>query len=223
MDTSVVPGLRYYYWLQSVCDLGESRLSAMAVGGTPPLRPTDVNASDGLYPDKIAVSWRGAEGSSGYELWRGTVPELSGAKRIKSLSVTNYNDTAAKMGTLYYYWVKATNAFASGAFSSEDSGFKSILNPTGLRASTGSFTNRIEVSWNSVAGASEYELWRSDTNNINSAARLGFPSSPKYTDTEIVNGIVYYYWVKARNPVCVSEFSDVAELYHARACGYKRF
>ncbi|MDP2990957.1 MAG: fibronectin type III domain-containing protein, partial [Kiritimatiellota bacterium] len=86
--------------------------------------PTNVHASDGDYTDKVLVSWSPAADAIGYEVWRGTNASAAVRARIGVATNTSFSDTAAVPAVLYYYWVKATNAFGSSVFSSSDSGWR---------------------------------------------------------------------------------------------------
>ncbi|MBU1856744.1 MAG: VCBS repeat-containing protein, partial [Verrucomicrobia bacterium] len=47
-----------------------------------------------------------------------------------------------------------------------------IATPSGVSATEGIYTNRIRVTWQGVAGATGYEIWRSRTNSGDSAGRI---------------------------------------------------
>lgn len=80
--------------------------------------------------------------------------------------------------------------------------------PTGVSASDGTFTDKVQVSWSASAGATYYQVFRHTNNNSSSAILLSssFPSSP-YNDTSAVAGTTYYYWIKACNSSGCSSFS----------------
>lgn len=80
--------------------------------------------------------------------------------------------------------------------------------PTGISASDGTFTDKVQVSWSASTGATYYQVFRHTNNNSSSAILLSssFPSSP-YNDTSAVAGTTYYYWIKACNSSGCSSFS----------------
>ena len=80
--------------------------------------------------------------------------------------------------------------------------------PTGVSASDGTFTDKVQVSWSASAGATYFQVFRHTSNNSSSAISLtsSHPSSP-YNDTSAVAGTTYYYWVKACNSAGCSDFS----------------
>jgi hypothetical protein len=90
-----------------------------------PPAPTGVVASSGTYTDKVKVNWNASTNASGYTLWRNSTDTTNSAALLASgIASTNYDDTNAVPGVLYYYWVKATNACGTSAFSSSDSGWR---------------------------------------------------------------------------------------------------
>ncbi|MDD5482491.1 MAG: PQQ-binding-like beta-propeller repeat protein, partial [Kiritimatiellae bacterium] len=86
---------------------------------------------------------------------------------------------------------------------------QNFLRPTGVAASKyGTFSNYVHVSWNGVANAVNYELWRGTNDSPALAGRIYRLTGTNYNDTTIEGGRVYYYWVKARTPVAMSALSD---------------
>ena len=103
-----------------------------------PSAPTGVSASDGTYSDRIQISWTASAGATGYEVWRNTNNVSGSATKIgQNLAGSPYDDLTVPQAITNYYWVKATNASGTSAFSASDSG---------LRAST-SFTISGTVSY----------------------------------------------------------------------------
>ena len=109
--------------------------------------------------------------------------------------------------------------------------------PTGVSASKGDFTDRIRVSWDSVAfnyqvflplvfaigdnpadpirNVTDFQIFRNTTDTTKGAIQLTdhHPSSP-YMDTTADPGVIYFYWVKACNSAGCSDFST-------SDCGYR--
>jgi hypothetical protein len=79
--------------------------------------------------------------------------------------------------------------------------------PTGVSASDGTY-NYVQVTWDSVSGATGYEVWRSTSNNSGSASKLGDSTTSPFDDSSVTHGMTYYYWVKAKNTCGTSDFSS---------------
>lgn len=81
--------------------------------------------------------------------------------------------------------------------------------PTGVSASDGTYTDKIQVSWNASSGATSYEIWRYTSNNSGSASKIADDDTASpYDDTNAVAGTTYWYWVKAKNSGGTSGFSN---------------
>ncbi|MBI2438662.1 MAG: VCBS repeat-containing protein, partial [Lentisphaerae bacterium] len=113
--------------------------------------------------------------------------------------------------------------------------------PSGVSATEGSYTNRIRITWQGVAGATGYEIWRSLTNDPDMAGPIadvpagqsargqrsavsGQPtvyslqSTAYYYDDYAINPInAYYYWVRAKTATLISPMSYVSMGYAALA------
>jgi len=79
--------------------------------------------------------------------------------------------------------------------------------PGPVAASDGTFTDKVQITWDPVANASSYELWRNTTNDPATAVLKSTPISTFYHDTDAVAGTIYYYWVKAKSASGTSVFS----------------
>jgi fibronectin type 3 domain-containing protein len=138
-DTSAAVGTTYYYRVKACTDACsvESAYNTGSRGLTAPAAP---QASDGTYPDKIAVSWPAVNGATYYELWRSS--SAGGSKtKVSSPAGTSYNDTYYLLarGVPYYYWVKACNAYLCSDFSPCDTGYLGAT-PTGTPTVTVMFS-----------------------------------------------------------------------------------
>ena len=64
------------------------------------------------------------------------------------------------------------------------------------------------VSWNAVAGATVYQIWRSTTNNSATATQIATDNASPYADTTAAASTTYFYWVRATGPCGTSGFSN---------------
>ena len=81
---------------------------------------------------------------------------------------------------------------------------------TSLTATQGTFPDRIRLNWTGVSGATGYEIWRSDVNEIGLAQAIGITAASTYDDMLTANySYEFYYWVRAVNNY-TGEFSDSA-------------
>ncbi len=117
--------------------------NGVTVNPVPPLpAPQNLSASQGTFTDKVALAWSAVSGAGGYQVWRGEGEQGadgrdqrseirdqrsagdSGRSQIGQTAGTTFDDSGAVTGQVYSYWVKATNAYVTGAFSASASGWR---------------------------------------------------------------------------------------------------
>ncbi len=125
VDGTAAPATTYFYWVRAVGPCGTSVFSNSDAGvrgsGSAPDSPSRVRATDGDC-DAVTVTWRAANGATGYEIWRGLTNNSSSAVLIGTSTTLSFVDFSGSPGTAYRYWVKATNACGTSGFSNRDRG-----------------------------------------------------------------------------------------------------
>ena len=180
---------------------------------SPPAPPTGVSASDGTFADKVRVSWSASSGATYYKVFRNTSNTHSGETVLTTSATSSpYDDTSATPGTTYYYWAQACNSGGCSSYSSYDTGYRAVTPPaapTGVSASDGSYTTKVEVSWSAASGATYYKVFRNTSNTHAGETTLtpSHPTSP-YDDTSAAPGTTYWYWVQACNTAGCSTYSS---------------
>ncbi len=81
------------------------------------------------------------------------------------------------------------------------------LPPTSVRASDGTYPDKVQVTWTASAMATSYTVYRGTSPNTSYAASLSTTSGIVYDDTSTAPRVKYYYWVKASNSFGTSRFS----------------
>ena len=212
-DTSIIPGTNYWYWVKAAkgdsgeeassfsdYDTGKSLILSLILAS-----PTGVSASDG-FVGKVQVSWNPVSGATHYYVYRAT--SLLGIKMTLSgwISNTTYDDTSASPGKTYWYWVKAATS-SIGENASDYSGFDTgyalgftplLQPPTNVSATDGMYSDRVEITWDAVSGATHYRVFRSSPLSPGSKTAISdWQSGTSFNDTTGSTGITYYYSVKA--------------------------
>ena len=175
--------------------VGESTIKFSSPGWKNVSTPINFEATDGIFKDKIRLSWSAVDGATSYTIYKG-VPLVQYQTGV--VGVTFDDTVSLEFGTVYTYGVKAVGDLGeSGTI--QDTGFigqdAPESAPTGLSASDGAFTDKITISWNPVStiqGVSGYKLFRNEE-FINDLIGTTFE------DTTIQPGITHEYKVKAYN------------------------
>ena len=160
-----------------------------------PASVVNVKSTSNSYSSN-KVTWSPAEKVDGYEVYRAT--SESGTYYLRTTrSTTSYTNTALTTGKTYYYKVRAYKIVDGeklyGDFS-EIVSSKPQLSSTTAKVSSASY-NSNKVTWNSVSGASGYEVYRATSNGGTYSLRTT-RSTTSYTNTELTTGKTYYYKVR---------------------------
>ena len=221
-DVSVMPGVTYYYKVQSSNSSGTSGLSNEAFAGiatTPLSAPNNLGAVCNLIetpflvavcapdPDSVAtLNWTNVASAFCYNVYSATT---SGDETLLESGVigTTYIDDSVTPGETYYYKVTAITAAGEGSKSNEASLLCGIPGaPSSLSASC--VSGNIHLTWTAGAGANTYNIYRGTTSGGETLHHSGV-SPTNYTDT-VTSNITYYYKVTSVNGNGESSLSNEA-------------
>ncbi len=167
--------------------------------------PTNLQASDGTYTTKVLLTWTASPEATSYKVYRAT--SAGGAKTLLgSPTGTSFTDKTALPGVTYYYWVKGYQGIRYSVNSAYNTGWRKLLASTDLKASDGTFTNKVQLTWTASDGASSYAVYRA-TRIGGTRTLLGSPKDTSFADTTAKPGVTYYYWVKAFQGINASAYS----------------
>lgn len=208
-DYYAIGGNYYYYWVKACDDSECSDYSSSDDGYIRLDPPSSVEASDGTSTNEIEVSWNLYSRTTGIpvEIWRYEDDNQSSAQYLDMSYGSPYADWNVDPGKYYYYWVKACGDDFCSEFSSSAEGYMAVEAPTGVLASDGTYSDRVEVEWN-LSVVSLYEVFRHTSNDSSSATSLGTEYGMSYSDDTAIPGTTYYYWVKAWGEDVSSDYSD---------------
>ena len=173
-------------------------LSAMTSWGAPlaPPQVTGVSASNMIYYDKVRITWNAANDATAYDVYRATSSTVLGTLIASNLTGLSYDDSPP-LNRFYYYAVIAKNAAGSAPKSVAVLGrlnyFPTIVD---LVANHGAVLNTVDLNWGSVAGATSYKVYRTDSPGGESTL-IGTASDPSFTDATTSASTYYYYTVTA--------------------------
>ena len=127
-DFEARPGVVYAYQVAGRNAAGIGSFSPPDLGrrgglAAPPSAPCGISASDGLFPDRIVVSWHYSSDADEIEVWRGITDALNSATRIATTESRSFEDFDVARGVRYYYRLRARNDQGAGNYSACDAGY----------------------------------------------------------------------------------------------------
>ncbi|MEA1919737.1 MAG: hypothetical protein U9N52_07850 [Campylobacterota bacterium] len=172
-----------------------------------PDRPSNVSASDGTYPDKILITWSSADGATYYKVGLDTVggfQQIPGADALVATRYTYFTDNTDRLP----FMVAACNDVGCAVSNNNHGSIASpepiepepiepeaavLLSPTDLRATDGTYADKVEITFNAAAGAASYWVFRSDELFGMGYRSITRTSSTSFIDTTAIPGVQYYY------------------------------
>ena len=212
-DSKANAGYIYYYKVKAVnANSIKSNYSATVAATCHCARPV-VKPDYLISTGKPYIKWTAVSGASKYYVYRSGSSNGT-YKYVGTTTATNYTDNKANAGYTYYYKVKAVSKVSSGA----NSYYSVVIGATchcarpSVKITTSNGSPRL--TWNTVAGASQYEVYRATSKN-GSYTKMFTTSNLSYTNTSAKAGTTYYYKVKAVSKVkstANSAFSTVVSI-----------
>ena len=212
-DSKANAGYIYYYKVKAVnANSIKSDYSATVAATCHCARPV-VKPDYLISTGKPYIKWTAVSGASKYYVYRSGSSNGT-YKYVGTTTATNYTDNKANAGYTYYYKVKAVSKVSSGA----NSYYSVVIGATchcarpSVKITTSNGSPRL--TWNAVAGANEYYIYRSTEAN-GTFEYLYSTKNLFYTNKSAVAGTTYYYKVKAVSKVkstANSAFSTVVSI-----------
>ncbi|MFD2700487.1 pectinesterase family protein [Paenibacillus shunpengii] len=200
IDEDLVNNTTYYYVVTAVGSTGESGPSN-EVTVTPSSAAIRPDAPAGITisarSTQADLNWQGVDHAISYTIKRSTDPEGPFETVASKVSSTSYRDGGLDNGTTYYYVISAVSIGGEG----ENSEAVTVIPTAQLSTPTvtaAPLPNGAELHWESLDGASSYEVRRSDTAE-GAYNLIRTVSESTYLDSGLMNGVPYYYRVTAVN------------------------
>ena len=215
-DASAAVGKGYYY---KVIAVGEASKSAYSAYGKLIARcaQTVIDVTAGETSGKPVITWEKVTGAKKYEVYRSDAEDGT-YKKVKTTTSRTYTDTAAVVGTTYFYKVRALGSKSAynGEYSESQSCLTVCAQPA-VTLKTAADTGKPVLSWKAISGATGYEILRSENGSeyvpVSTQAAVGFTD-----ETAVVDG-KYSYKVTAvaENPEWNSWEALTADIFAACA------
>ena len=196
-----------------IIPMDESAIVNITYCKTIPYTPTNVHATQGVYTDKVQITWAPISCVNLYDIYRSRDNVITFDERIAAnFSDVVFDDIDADPAHDYYYSIVGINENGSGDFSKPVVGYKKLRSPENLAATDGLFSTKVRLTWNEVPGAEVYEIWRNAANDPDSADKIDENiETAVYDDSAVIPEKTYFYWVKAVNSFNTSDFSNEAQ------------
>jgi len=211
-DTSLSPGITYYYEVEASNAAGNSGFSNVfhAATETPPPPPTNLAATN-ITTTEVDLSWTNvATNATGIRILKQLGNNSSQVVATGlSPTTTSYKITGLTPGSPYTFEVDALNSNGpSGAAT-----FTADTLPgqvTGVTATGGS--GQITISWAADPGAASYNVYRATTaGGEGTTPSWSAITGTSYVDTTATPGTTYYYEVTAVDPKSASPTDTAGE------------
>ena len=216
VDTDVVAGSIYYYWItgENSCSTSPESLVASGVPGEVADQPTNVVASDSgasWFCNQVVISWLASPTADSYMVYRSQTGVFAEAEMIADdVTVTGYIDDSAMPTVEYTYWVLSVtscgpNMTVDGNFNVGSVG--QLPPPTDLEATDATANcGSVNLSWTAVGGATGYTVYRSTTPIFpGDDGVIGLAQGETYIDSNLSAGlydIPLYYWLDSLSEFC---------------------
>lgn len=210
MDTDLTDTKNYYYKVSAYNRYEESMKSPAVVGSLKAVidTPSNFNASDGEFRDGIFLSWDSIITADVYHIYKSSDPTGS-YSYLTSVYTNSYKDQSISSSDFdtYYYKLYAENSEGYSNYTNGEGGYvKELSAPVNISASDSVYTDKIEITWDSVADAQEYKIFRSKTVD-GFFKEIALTSETIYDDSEIKDIDIYYYKIKSVDSFGTSGFS----------------
>ena len=189
--------------LMSVAFVSPNALLAEAPVLAAPLAASNISLSaESTGYNSVRLSWGSVTDATRYQV-RSAGSSSDNFVTIAETSELSYSHTGLTCGAEYYYRVAAIDSDGNEIGLSGIKFAKPIpAEPSGLDAVSASYSS-ISITWNAVAGASGYEIYRDGVLIRTQSARA-------YTDTGLTTGTSYGYTVRAYRAMSPDVYGDFA-------------
>ena len=204
-DTNAAARTNYYYKVRAIngtapdvvyglfCDPVSFRCPA-------PLDTPSMMLGLNTITSVVDVRWSAVTGAAQYEVYRSDSGKAGTFRIVRRTTATSWQDTGAAAGKIYYYVVRAMKGSGTSAVYGDFCAARSVSIPA--LATPSMYLEQAAdgctvIGWSKVTGATQYEVYRSDTGAKGSFKIVRRTSAAYWKDTTAEAGHVYYYTVRA--------------------------
>ena len=217
VNTGAALGTTYYYKVRALNVDGAAGAYSSTVSGAAkavaPAAPTvTMTHSDSGKPK---LTWSAVSGATSYRVYR-SESRGTGYGLLGTTTSTSYVNTGAAVGKTYYYRVKAVNSAGTSGYSNIVSGTARTPAPAApvVKGGTSSASGKPQLTWAAVSGAETYDVYRSNSAG-GTFSKVGSTDKTSYVNTGAVQGVTYFYKIRAVGSSGASGFSNTVEIHVA--------
>ncbi len=211
-DVDLTPQTTYSYAVSAWNSKGESPKSDKVTGTTKtpvPDKPLSPYA-EALTDKTISITWASVPYTDTYEIYR-SLEELNKYELDDTTTDTIFISSGLQELTKYYYKVKAKNAVGTSDYSDVVSATTKEKPTMGIpqNLKTEALSDQsISIIWDTVTLADSYEIYRSlDQSGTYELDSISDKNS--FVSKGLTELTTYYYKVKAKGSIGISDFSQV--------------
>ncbi len=212
-------GMPYYYYVTAINAAGESHDSNEVHAIPAGIPSVPQNLAGSTSGNQILLTWQPPSSDNGssiikYNIYRGTSSGQETLLHSISNSTTSYEDTIASTDQTYYYYVTAVNTMGESQKSNEISVSQSAGIPSAPQNLAASVTSKqVVLTWQqpvSTGGSAiiKYNIYQGTISGNEVFLSSVPPGATDYTNSFLVNGATYYYYVTAVNTMGESQKSN---------------
>ena len=200
VDPQLTNGTRYSYRVSAVTAATQSdwsaNVSAVPVPNAPAIAPVvSVAAGDG----KATLKWTVVPGAPGYAIYRSTTGAFAGPP-IATTDETTFRNPGLENDITYFYTVAARNMGGEGPRAEPVITVPVAPPPAPEHLAAVPGKKQMTLSWSPSPGAVAYNVYRSSIVNRHAMQPVAAGiAGTRFVDTNISNGLTYFYTVTARN------------------------
>jgi len=217
--TGLTNGVPYYVWVKAVFgSLGAAPFSPSFRGVPVPVPETPTGVTVTAGENLLEINWDLMTSTYSYDVLYSDEPTGDNGRTVTvadpAIVISTFKDAPMENEKTYYIWVRAVNTNGPSDFSEPVTGVPVAAveppqAPGYLTVTSGN--QSLSVTWDSVPGATRYEIWCNTVDDSASAELCGEATSriPNVITriTGLTNHTPYFTWVTALNSLGTSDFS----------------
>jgi fibronectin type 3 domain-containing protein len=202
VDTGITTGKYYVYSIRAINGTGYSAFDTNKTYTIQPLTaPTAVATNQ---KNGVKVTWKAASGATKYNVYR-RVGGSSSWVLVGTTSSLSIVDGNVKNGTYYIYSIRAINSTGYSEFDTKKTDTIQPITAPVTKATKKS--NGVQLTWNSVTGATKYNVYRR-LGGTSNWILVGTTTGNSYLDKGVSKGKSYSYSIRAINGTGYSEYNS---------------